>query len=186
MDKLCACGGKLLPRLRICYRCWQKEQKVKRDKKKDRQARTLALIKKREKRKDRVEKHLNSYKYLMKKAWDLQSLVMRKSAADADGRVRCFTCDKIMRWQDSMVGHFYHGKFDFDPRNLRIQGACCNTYRHGNLAVYSTKLVEEGINLKQLRRDAEIKGNAYTTIELKELIANFTKKLEELNKKTAN
>jgi hypothetical protein len=108
---------------------------------------------------------------LHKKAWELQSKAMRQAAQDDDGYVFCYTCGKYMRWQDAHIGHYFHGRLDFDPRNLRIQGACCNTYKHGNLAVYGAKLVEEGIDLKQLRRDAET--THYTCQQLKEIISKY-------------
>ena len=54
MDKLCACGGKHLPRLKICYRCWQKEQKIKRDKKKAREAKVRLAIKGKERKEKKI------------------------------------------------------------------------------------------------------------------------------------
>lgn len=153
---------------RICYQCHLISQRKKREDKLAKQAESKA------KKKARFEQGETYRKRLFKKAWELQSKAMRKLAARRDGYVQCYTCGKVMRWQDAHIGHYFHGKLDFDPRNLRIQGACCNTYKHGNLAVYGAKLAEEGIDLKQLLRDAEEKGNAYSIAELKEIIDKFT------------
>ncbi|MCC6691364.1 MAG: recombination protein NinG [Bacteroidia bacterium] len=158
------CGNQAVQNRALCYQC------ILADKRKKAEAKLLSKAKK----KARFEQGETYRKRLFKKAWELQSKAMRQAAADENGNVKCYTCLKVMRWQDSMIGHYFHGKLDFDERNLRIQGACCNTYRHGNLAIYAERLVEEGIDLKQLRRDAEIKGNAYSISELKEIIENYS------------
>jgi len=51
----------------------------------------------------------------------------------------CFTCDK----PGNQAGHFWHGKLDFDERNLHCQCPRCNKWLHGNLAEYSIRLIKE-------------------------------------------
>jgi hypothetical protein len=167
-QKICKCGKLAMRNRRICYHCDCEKRKAKRI------AEAQKWAEKRAKKKARFEQGETYRKRLFKKAWELQSKAMRKLAARRDGYVQCYTCGKVMRWQDAHIGHYFHGRLDFDPRNLRIQGACCNTYKHGNLAVYGAKLAEEGIDLKQLLRDAEEKGNDYSIAELKEIIDKFT------------
>jgi hypothetical protein len=108
----------------------------------------------------------------MKKAWVVYSKFRRISEADFQGFVNCFTCLIRIKWQDAQLGHFIHGKLDFDPRNTKIQCVKCNYFKSGNLGEYAERLIKEnGIEwLAQLKKDAQIKGNDYSRIELNEII----------------
>lgn len=83
------------------------------------------------------------YKKLHNKAWGLMSEWIRRSAANESGNILCFTCCKIIHWKEAHCSHFHHKKLDFDNRNLKACCSACNTYKHGNLAIYATKLVME-------------------------------------------
>lgn len=83
------------------------------------------------------------YKTLHAKAWKLMSEWVRSSAANSEGMLSCYTCDKVIHWKEAHSSHFHHGKLDFDTRNLKPCCVGCNKYRHGNLAVYGTRLAKE-------------------------------------------
>jgi hypothetical protein len=93
--------------------------------------------------------------------------------------VRCYTFDEEHKeekipWQEAQLGHFRHNQLDFDlDRNLRIQCARCNKWRHGNLSVYAANLVSEGIDIKKLILDANTFGNGYSISQLKEIISKY-------------
>jgi hypothetical protein len=162
-QKLCKCGNKALRNRRICYQCFLKREKAKRE---------LRIIKLKERKKKRVERNHNSYRYLHKTAWDLTSKVVRLSYADKNGMVQCYTCPAILPWKQMQCGHFWHGKLDFDrERNLRPQCPQCNTWKSGNLAIFSTKLLMEigAKGMFKLMQDAH-QEVGYTTEKLKQLI----------------
>lgn len=162
-QKTCKCGKLAMRNRRICYQCWLAAQRKKREAKAESKA----------KKKARFEQSETYRKRLFKKANKLFSIAIRKDGTTEDLQI-CYTCKIIDYWKNFHAGHFIHGKLDFDKRNRRPQCPRCNTFLHGNLGVYAERLIEEGIDLKQLRRDAEEKGNAYSIAELKEIIAKFT------------
>lgn len=121
-----------------------------------------------------MKKKLKSLKKLKKLAWKLYSIYRRREEGGFSGWVRCYTCGKELWWQEAHLGHFKHGKVDFDPRNTRIQGAECNTYRGGMLDVYAVRLIEE-IGLEEVkdleRKAAQFKG--YSREFLEEIIEKY-------------
>ena len=125
-----------------------------------------------------MPKKLKPLKSLKKKAWKLQSLWLREKAANFQGYAPCFTCEKLFPWKELQVGHFHHGKLDFDLRNLKLQCIACNHYRSGNLGVYGIKLYRiYGLDwLKELEKDANKKGNDYSRKELEEIIEKYGRK----------
>ena len=103
------------------------------------------------------------------------SIRVRSQDADFSGYTKCYTCDKVFHWKELDCGHFFHGRLDFDLRNLRKQCTSCNRFRHGNHALYAIKLIEElGLEeVKQLEKDSLAKGNNYSTQELEEIIKRY-------------
>jgi hypothetical protein len=115
---------------------------------------------------------------LKAKLWKLVSFYVRKSAADFQGNVSCYTCGKVDDWRAMDCGHFipksvggaalYH-----NLANLRIQCVGCNRFRHGNLTVYAMKLEKEqpGI-LDELHA---LRGQSWSKKQLEADIEKFTK-----------
>ena len=163
------CGGKRVGNLTICYNCFRKREKVKRE---------LKIAKLKDRKHKRVEKDHNSYRYLHKVAWDLISRVVRLSGADENGFNHCYTCEKIFHYKDLQAGHFHHNKLDFDRRNLRPQCSRCNKWLKGNLAIYGTKLTKElGVEgMVQLLLDANTR--VYSTAEIRLVIRDCQLELE--------
>ena len=85
----------------------------------------------------------NELSKLKKKAWRIWSNYIRQRYAGKDGMVECYTCGVKKHWSKMHAGHFHHDRLDFDERNIRPQCPQCNTFKHGNLSIYGTKLVEE-------------------------------------------
>lgn len=142
---------------------------------------------------EKKEKHLKTKgaqeslrKKLHKKAWGLISEFVRKSAAKLTNSsrdvLRCYTCGKLVYWKKAHCSHFHHNRLDFDLRNLKACCAGCNTYKHGNLAIYASKLVMELTmdGMGKLYLDANIKGNNYSIEELENIIEVYKQKLKEL------
>lgn len=140
--------------------------------------------------KEKKEKYKLSQKYIREsikklhaRAWRLFSEWLRRKEADWQGNVKCYTCGKIINWKLAHAGHYLHGKLDFDIRNIHVQGACCNTYRHGNLAEYGIKLAQEigAEGMQALRLHANTKGNNYSREELEAIIVITEKSIEQLS-----
>lgn len=115
------------------------------------------------------------------KTWKLISEYVRRKDADDDGYTACYTCGASGHWKTMQCGHFFHGKLDYDLRNLKCQDARCNKFLHGNLAEYSARLIrEEGRDFfDSLYRDAH-KEYKYTVEELVDIQAELKGKLKEL------
>jgi hypothetical protein len=125
------------------------------------------------------------FKTLHKKAWILFSRWLRFSQA-IDGWVRCYTCPTKILVPEAQAGHYFHGKLDFDTRNIHPQCSQCNLYKSGNLAYYGVKLAEElGVDgMQQLRLDSNTK--IYTISDLEGIIEEYTKKLNEISPRTSS
>ena len=126
-------------------------------------------------------KHI-SLKVLRKKSWDLISLFVRKSSADGNGIVRCYTCDKPHYYTDMDCGHYIHRDcLDYEPDNLKPQCNFCNRCKHGNLGIFAEKLIKEiGEKRVEALRQKSNEVKKFIIIELQDLIAKYTKLLETL------
>lgn len=124
------------------------------------------------------KKKLITLPKLKKKAWKLISIYVRYGGKGSALELQqCYTC---FTWHDPKemdCGHYIHGKLDFDLRNLKPQCKKCNNkaWGGGRLDIYAERLIKEnGIDwLVTLRKDAQIKGNYYTRIELNEILERF-------------
>lgn len=126
-------------------------------------------------------------KRLFAKAWKLWSEFRRKSEADNDGMVICFSCGKRIPWRRpkdkkqkgdfANLGHFMHDVLDFDPMNTKIQCTRCNGRQHGNLGMYAIMLVKMyGLEAVEdlIKRAESFKG--HTVEELEETINKHGRK----------
>jgi hypothetical protein len=115
----------------------------------------------------------NEFAKLKRKAWKVWSEYIRRKYADKEGMVLCYTCGVKKHWSEMHAGHFHHDRLDFDERNIHPQCPQCNTFKHGNLAIYGTRLAEElgKAGMKKLLLDANTK--IYTEKELKEIIIKY-------------
>lgn len=115
-----------------------------------------------------------SLKRLHDKAWALISRYVRTKDADWRGYTRCYTCKVVKHYKELQAGHFWHGKLDFDPRNLRPQCKRCNKFLSGNLDNYAMFLIDEvGLEaVKKLRQDAA-RHPGYTRAEILQVIEQY-------------
>jgi hypothetical protein len=158
------CGGIRIWGKTKCFKCIIKEEREKRK---------LKIAKLKERKRVKKEKDHNSFRYLHKKAWILFSISVRQEGMDSNGMVRCYTCKELFRWQDLDAGHYFHGKLDFDKRNVKKQCTRCNRFKHGNHAIFGVYLaIELGVEgMKKLMLDANTK--IYTCQDLKQIIQNY-------------
>ena len=87
---------------------------------------------------------------------------------------KCVCCGSIHRL---CGGHFYHGVLDFDEENINAQCNQCNTYKSGNLAVYSNyllnKLGTKKFKALNLRHYQAMKAEIRTAEDYKAIIKRY-------------
>ena len=60
--------------------------------------------------------------------------------------VTCYTCGKSLEFSEAHCGHWIprtESPTRYDPRNVRLQDAACNTFRSGMPHVFRENLVQE-------------------------------------------
>ena len=82
----------------------------------------------------RKKKNRSPKDILRDKAWATFSIWIRNRDK------KCVTCGSTTTPQ---AGHFWHACLDFDEININQQCSGCNKFRSGNLAVYSTYLINK-------------------------------------------
>ena len=132
------------------------------------------ILEKKEKHKTTKTYQKSRFKTLHTKAWKLFSEYVRRKNANEFGMVQCFTCPTILHWKEAQASHYFHGKLDFDDRNVRAACPQCNLYKSGNLAYYGVKLaIIIGVEgMEKLELDSNILK--YSLDDLEEIIAKYT------------
>ena len=116
-----------------------------------------------------------------KAAWKACSEYVRKSAADRDGIVECYTCGKRAHWKKMQAGHAVPGRGNAvlcELDALRVQCYSCNICKHGEHHVFLPKLIKE---LGMERVDEII---ALRHISVKRDIEYWQEKRSEFEQKT--
>lgn len=93
---------------------------------------------------------------------------------------RCVTCHTGMA---ENAGHFWHGVLDFDEENINGQCVRCNKWLSGNLAVYSTYLINKlGVKkFKELdiRHSRALSGEKRSVEDYEEIINKYENLIKE-------
>lgn len=126
---------------------------------------------------------------------DLQTLVndldiifsryIRLKNADLYGNVECVTCGTTGNWKLFDNGHFIpraHMYTRFSEENCHVQCQACNRINNGNMGVFAKYLetVRPG-SVAILQEQATI-VHKWSREELKGLIADYTRKVKQLQK----
>lgn len=119
-----------------------------------------------------------------RKTWKLMSEWVRRGSADWRGYVSCYTCGKTIHYKQSHASHFFHGKLDYDERNLKACCVQCNLYLSGNLAQYAIRLTQEnGLKwVEKLKSDA-FQHPGYSIEEIKKIHGVLKVKIKNLCQK---
>ena len=126
-------------------------------------------------------------KGLKAKAWKLCSEYIRRKHADANGYVKCVSCEKVIHWKESDCAHFYPkgraGALYFTEENLAPACPGCNRFNveihkigftKYMLDMYGRDFVDElGRQARQIKR--------WRKAELEELVEYFKKQIQGLN-----
>ena len=78
--------------------------------------------------------------------WKWFSLMIRLRDADDNGYSQCFTCWARKHYKEMDAGHFKsvgaHPNLKYDEMNCHSQCTSCNQHHHGNLDIYTERMIE--------------------------------------------
>src|SRR3990167_6429980 len=109
------------------------------------------------------------------------SLWVRKSHADKNGNVTCYTCPYTAHWKKFQNGHLvsrYYLSTRYDERNCRPQCITCNIWRHGRTPEFAENLSKElgdGIVEELYAKARELQRS----FDYQQIIDTYTEKLAE-------
>lgn len=115
------------------------------------------------------------------------SELVRRSRADENGYVECYTCGVKKHWKRGMhAGHFISRRnraVRWDYRHCRPQCAGCNTFGKlhgpGEPVIFRQKLQGEGVDVEALERLAR-KGRHWLLPELEEMLHEYDSYLADM------
>jgi hypothetical protein len=113
------------------------------------------------------------------------SQLVRLTAADENGMVKCYTCDAIGYWKYMQCGHFIQRDqmpTRFSLKNCRCQCGACNIELRGNLVVFAERLEAEEPGLVAILEEQARGVQDYGRDELKALIQDASRKVKPLIK----
>lgn len=122
---------------------------------------------------------------LKKKLQAIFNQYIRLRDCKGRGWARCISCNKMLLYPQTQAGHFWsvgaYPAVRFDERNVHVQGACCNTFKHGNLLEYCDRLIDKigQQAYDELKRDRNL-TRKYSVFDLQELIETYQAKVKEL------
>lgn len=128
----------------------------------------------------------NEFPELIKECDDLFSKYIRLKYADADGIVKCFTCEIKKHWTLIQNGHYIsRGNIflRFDERNCRPQEEFCNCTKHGNIPEFTRRLEEEHPGITEILNQEAFTVYKYSRDELQKLKAEFKLKISYLQQR---
>jgi len=133
----------------------------------------------------RIDKEkLKSRSDWLKECQVLYNRLIRLMDAERYEKYGCISCGsktgKLNAGHYRSVGSAPELRFSLDPLNCWIQCEHCNTHLSANLILYRKNLVSMGIDIDYLESKHEAKH--YSIPDIKELIAQFKLKIQELNK----
>ena len=87
-----------------------------------------------------------TYKQAKAKAWKAFSEYIRRKDADANGFVKCYTCNNRAFWKEMQAGHGIGGRSNavfFLEAIVKPQCKGCNIFKRGNYTVFTKNLIKE-------------------------------------------
>ena len=83
---------------------------------------------------------------IVKQLDEVFSKYIRVKYADKFGNVECYTCGKVLRWDEMQNGHFItRGCYSqrWSELNCRPQCVGCNVFLNGNYIEYTRRMIDE-------------------------------------------
>lgn len=115
------------------------------------------------------------------------SRIVRIMAADKDGLLKCYCCQKTVQWAMADCAHFISRKclqLRWNAKwNLRPNCKKCNQLEYGNLEAFATELEKEQIGIVEQLREIEKEVYKPDLQELKQLLLDMRAKLRTIETK---
>lgn len=113
---------------------------------------------------------------------------IRRRDSDKYGYIRCISCGKVVRWQDSDCGHYVnrgHNSTRYDELNCNAQCRKCNRFDEGNIYNYRKGLIkkysEQIVELIEIKKHNHCKLGQF---EINVLAEEYRRKLKEIKKQS--
>lgn len=129
-------------------------------------------------------KKVSSEVDLIAKADKITSQLVRKMYKTGNNFIKCFTCGKILHFNEAECGHFIprrHLKTRWLLDNLRPQCNHCNSRLHGNLEIFEEKLEKESPGIVEKLNNLTKDATHISEINLKEIIEEYKLLIRKLN-----
>ncbi len=137
-----------------------------------------------EKYEDEVD--IESRKNLIEDLDTIVSLVVRHSAANKDGEIICYTCDKKITIATAQCSHFIpraHMGLRFYLPNLKAACETCNVFKDGNIPEYEKRLERDNPGQVEELRQMAHDVSKPSISDLKSLLSEMRYKFELVKKK---
>jgi len=121
----------------------------------------------------------------LKKEADAAFSLYIRTRDSKNGLSICFTCGVMKPISEMQGGHYMprnHLNTRYDEQNNHTQCVSCNVFKHGNMPVYTIRLMEkygDDIIKELYRRAREIKQ--FREADYLELIETYKNKLKDFN-----
>ena len=129
---------------------------------------------------------LQPIKAITDRAWAAFSKYVRlRDCYGSPTTACCFTCTKQADWREMHAGHFVHAgrrnPVSYDERNINAQCPACNTFLHGNLAMYAVRLIaKHGAGVDNELRAMKAQSKALSRTALHEIATKYEKLVQEM------
>ena len=114
----------------------------------------------------------------------LFSTYIRKKAANHQGLIRCYTCNRLEYWRDVDAGHFVtrqHLSLRWDERNVKPQCKKCNRFQSGVSDEFALHLVRNyGVGILEELNKAKWIPTKMGEFEMLALLKEYKEKLDNL------
>lgn len=123
-------------------------------------------------------------KKLVEKLDTVFSLYIRKSAANEQGIVKCYTCGAYHEWKYVDAGHYIsrrHFGTRWEEKNVKPQCKKCNIFNQGSADTFAAHLVREyGSTILELLAAKKNNTMKLGKFEYEILIKDYQNKLKNL------
>jgi DUF1680 family protein len=128
----------------------------------------------------------NGMRELEKRADRVFSEYVRLRGADGNGYCRCYTCGRVMRWNEAQAGHFISRAkkaIRYNEMNAQAQCSICNLFGRGESALFEKRLIEEyGAAAVEMLKATAKSGGFDEFYFMKQKIAEYREKVKRLKK----
>ena len=127
-----------------------------------------------------------TYASLKKRLDAIHSIYVRRSNADRNGNVSCYTCDVVLPWKSAHAGHWITRnhlatRWRDDVGNVRVQCPACNLFRGGQPQIFAHRLMQEfGPEIIDKLISLSRETRKYSRADLQAMIEDYETRLRQM------